>query len=284
MSTSDTTSNDAITISRTPRIAKRGWYRTRPGSVPEWPKGAACKVAAKATLVRIQPGPPTHLRPALVRRASRVSAAASSGRYWCMATPRRRALLSLAAGLLATFLATSCASTGQRYIKNSSDGLYFKIPDDWAVYEEDAILDFQADQLAPEELESVRDRTWQVFFDAAPKPSLRHLEEFATSHPNGQAQVLELAPQQRDTVSLEVLRNLVFPIDEILQIDPSLVEVVEAKEISSDGNRGVQFVFNIETDAVDQLILGLEPEPGRERTFATVNQTAVLDSEGRTLY
>ena len=32
-------------------------YCTRPGSVPEWPKGAVCKTAAKATLVRIQPGP-----------------------------------------------------------------------------------------------------------------------------------------------------------------------------------------------------------------------------------
>ena len=33
-------------------------YCRRPGSVPEWPKGAVCKTAARATLVRIQPGPP----------------------------------------------------------------------------------------------------------------------------------------------------------------------------------------------------------------------------------
>ena len=29
----------------------------RPGSVPEWPKGAVCKTAGRPTLVRIQPGP-----------------------------------------------------------------------------------------------------------------------------------------------------------------------------------------------------------------------------------
>jgi len=201
-----------------------------------------------------------------------------------MPTPRRRALLSLTAGLLVMLLATSCASTGQRYIKNSSDGLYFKIPDDWAVYEEDAILDFQSDQFAPDELETLRDRTWQIFFDAAPKPSLRHLDQLTTPHPNGQAQVLELGPQQRDIVSLEQLRNLFFPVDQIIQIDPSVIEIVEAKEINSDGTRGVQFVFNIEADAVEQLQLGLEPDPTRKRTFSTVNQTAVLDSEGRTLY
>ena len=40
-----------------------------PGSVPEWTKGAGCKPAAKATLVRIQPGP-LKLARATSRRAS----------------------------------------------------------------------------------------------------------------------------------------------------------------------------------------------------------------------
>jgi hypothetical protein len=200
-----------------------------------------------------------------------------------MAFPRRRALIGLAAGVTVALLA-SCASSGQRYVKNSSDGVYFKIPDDWELYDENQILDFQEEELGPEQLESVRDRSWQVFFDAAPKPSLHHLEEFLTRHPNGQAQVLELGPEQRDTISLEVLRNLVFPLDEILQFDDTLVEVVDAKEINDDGSRGVQFVFNIEVDAVEQLVAGLEPDPDRNRKFATVNQTALLDSEGKTLY
>ena len=44
-----------------------------PGSVPEWPKGAGCKPAAQATLVRIQPGPLTPRSPARRRRAFRFS-------------------------------------------------------------------------------------------------------------------------------------------------------------------------------------------------------------------
>ena len=55
-----------------------------PGSVPEWPKGAVCKTAAKATLVRIQPGPHTCdrrgcLRPALGRVGSRRDAISGAG-------------------------------------------------------------------------------------------------------------------------------------------------------------------------------------------------------------
>jgi hypothetical protein len=200
-----------------------------------------------------------------------------------MATPRHRALTALAVGLILVFLA-SCASSGQQYVKNSSDGLYFKIPDDWELYDEDQILDFRQEEFGPEQLESVRDQSWQVFFDAAPKPSLHHLDAFLTRHPNGQAQVLELGPEQQDTVSLEVLRNLVFPVDEILQFDETLIEVVDAKEINDHGTRGVQFIFNIEVRAVEQLIAGLEPDPDRDREFATINQSAVLDSDSETLY
>jgi hypothetical protein len=201
-----------------------------------------------------------------------------------MAAPRGRTVNVAVAGLVVAGLLAGCAGSGQRYVKNSSEGVYFTIPDDWKLYEEDAILDFQDDQLGPEAIESRRDGSWQVFFDAAPRPSLRHLEQFLTAHPNGQAQVLELGPQQRDTVSLEVLRNLVLPIDEISQIDETLVELVDAEEINRDGVRGVQFVFNVDMEAVDSLIAGLEPAPDRKPEFATINQTALVDSATRKLY
>src|SRR5262249_52462102 len=55
-SISDTTSN--VGMAPPEDREKRGCYSTSPpGSVPEWPKGAVCKTAAQATLVRIQPGP-----------------------------------------------------------------------------------------------------------------------------------------------------------------------------------------------------------------------------------
>ena len=62
MSSSDTTSNVGMARLRSRRLgAVNGRPDTvrGPGSVPEWPKGAGCKPAAQATLVRIQPGPLT---------------------------------------------------------------------------------------------------------------------------------------------------------------------------------------------------------------------------------
>src|SRR3977135_2403223 len=74
MSSSDTTSKVGMA-----RLPGRGDWGVRsgglgdqigrpdtvraPGSVPEWPKGAGCKPAAQATLVRIQPGPLLLCRP-----------------------------------------------------------------------------------------------------------------------------------------------------------------------------------------------------------------------------
>jgi hypothetical protein len=192
------------------------------------------------------------------------------------------AVTAVVAGLVVALIAAACAPSGQRFVKNSSEGVYFKIPDDWELYDEDAILEFQEEDLSPLELEGTREGGWQVFFDAAPSPTLNHLGELVTKHPNGQAQVIQLGSQARDTVSMESLRNLIFPIDEVSEFDSSLVELVDGKEIHEDGVRGVQFVFNIDS-RVPALIQTGTLEPGTRR-YATFNQTTLLDERTETLY
>jgi len=199
-----------------------------------------------------------------------------------MATPRGRVLTGVVTGLVAALVMAACAPSGQQYVKNSSEGLYFKIPTDWELYDEDAILDFQEDELSPLEVEETREGGWQVFFDAAPSPTLNHLGELVTKHPNGQAQIIQLGPEARDTVSMERLRNLIFPIDEVSDFDSSLVELVDGKEIHEEEVRGVQFVFNIDA-RVPALIQTGTLEPG-DRRFATFNQTALVDERTETLY
>lgn len=199
-----------------------------------------------------------------------------------MATPRGRVLTGVVTGLVAALVVAACAPSGHRYVKNSSEGLYFKIPHDWELYDEDAILEFQEEDLSPLELEETREGGWQVYFDAAPRPSIDHLGELVTKHPNGQAQIIELGPTARDTISMERLRNLIFPIDEVSDFDSSLVELVDGKEIHEDGVSGVQFVFNIDA-RVPALIETGTLEEG-DRRFATFNQTALIDERTETLY
>ena len=127
----------------TPGSTGRGLLRTRPGSVPEWPKGTVCKTVAKATLVRIQPGPPlvseirrpggpgvrtdSATRPAtwsiLVRMAGEAS---SSTIVFGVLSPR----------LGARRLRERTTTTSRTPTRTT----YFKVPNDWKLYDEDAVL------------------------------------------------------------------------------------------------------------------------------------------------
>jgi hypothetical protein len=199
-----------------------------------------------------------------------------------MATPRGR-VLTVVTGLVAALVMAACTPSGHRYVKNSSEGVYFKIPNDWELYDEDAILEFQEADLSPGELDQARESQWQVFFDAAPRPSLKHLGELVTDHPNGQAQVVQLTAGERDVVSRELMRNLIFPVDQILEFDPSLVELVDGEEINKDGVHGVRFVFNIDS-RVPALVVTNTLEESDDREFATFSQTTLLDERTETMY
>src|SRR5262245_59319029 len=96
---------------------------------------------------------------------------------------RGRHLRLIACALLGGLLASACAGSGYQYVKNSEDKNYFKVPESWKLYDEDAVL--KRLHLSPRERDIERDTTWRVSFDANPKPSLDHLEQVFPKHPVG---------------------------------------------------------------------------------------------------
>lgn len=176
--------------------------------------------------------------------------------------PRLLALV-LASGVLAA----ACASSGYQYVKNSDDQNYFKVPDGWKLYEEDAVL--KRLDLSPRELEIERETTWRVSFDANPKPSLKHLEQIFPSHPTGRALVLELDQESSDTVSIQSLRNLFFDFDTAYQQDQATALEYEPLELDG-GFRGIHIVAEI-----------TDPKKGKVLVF---NQKTVLDQRTTKLY
>ena len=199
-----------------------------------------------------------------------------------MATPGRRGLLAAASSVIATLLVTSCASSGHRYVKNSSDGVYFKIPKSWELYDEDAILDFNEEDISPTEADITRQFQWQVFFDADPEPKLGHMNQLVTDHPNGLAQVITLPGSVRDETSLASMRNLLFPIDDVLEQAPSFLQLLREEEINESGFRGIRVVYTIDS-RLPQLINGTGELP-EKRKLVTFDQTVMVDDATRTLY
>ncbi len=172
------------------------------------------------------------------------------------------ALLIAVAGSLA-----ACGSP-YTYVENTEANTFFKVPKEWRLFEEDEFFAGNVGGLSPQQEAAARRANWLVAFDAHPQPSIRHLLE-TTKFPNGFARVSALTDEARDVFSFAALRNVIFPIDETVSQDPQAVEILEIQDlVLKDGFRGSRIIFNIR----------------RGETYLTVNQTAIVDSDTRSLH
>lgn len=180
--------------------------------------------------------------------------------------PGRRVALLVAA---ISLLAASCAGSGFRYVKDSSDTAIFKLPSTWEVYDEGQILTSSEIVASPQAKEAFAAATWMVAFDAATSPSLDHLFIFASAadDPTGFAQVRPLGLEERDVFSLADIRNALFDVDG--SQGGAQAELLSSEDLLLDGGyRGLHVVFNVQDG----------------ETFLTVNQVGLIDPATSTLY
>lgn len=164
-------------------------------------------------------------------------------------------------------LAASCSGSGYQYVKDSSSTSFFKLPTDWALYDEDQILDSDLVALSPQSQQTVAQALWMVAFDANGTPSLTHVLSSDSEQPAGFAQVRPLGEEERDTFSLSTIRNALFDVDGAS--GTSGVELISASDIELDGGyHGLHVEFNV-PQGTDYL---------------TVNQLGVVDPQTSTLY
>jgi len=169
------------------------------------------------------------------------------------------ALRLLLGAVVITLLAAACSSTGYTYVKNSDDRTYFKVPDKWKLYEEEELS--KSLGLSPRELEQYREGTWQVGFDASPRPSLKHLLDPKSKHPTGIASVEELDFDATDNASIVSLRNQFLDLDSAVQAGDA--EIVDYEMLEPEGGfHGFHLVVDLVVDG------------GRTITF---DQTSLLD-------
>jgi hypothetical protein len=172
-------------------------------------------------------------------------------------------ILTVIAGAL---LVAGCSS-GYHYVKSSEDKTYFKVPDRWAIFDEEAIIDRLGADLTESERQAELDGTWRVAFDAAPTPKIGHLGSPKAGHPSGLAVVHSLSFDAADAMSNSALRNYFFEVDAALENGTG--EIVDYEELQLDGGfRGVRVVANLAVNG---------------RTI-TIDQTALLDQATTKVY
>jgi hypothetical protein len=171
----------------------------------------------------------------------------------------RRVIALIGAGLAAVGVLAGCADSGYHYVKSSSDRTYFKVPNQWTLFDEEEIIDGLNRNLTDDEREEELDQTWRVAFDADPNPTLRHLGNTKATSPAGFAVVRNLSFDDADVLSNQALRNYFFDVDAAMENQTA--DIVSYEELQFDGGfHGSHLVANLATEngrvmTIDQTVL-----------------------------
>lgn len=159
-----------------------------------------------------------------------VAKGARRGVYWCMAREAHPAARRLTPALPATMgaialMLVACGGSGFAYVSNTEDQMFFKVPEEWTLFdEEDVITPSQG--VSEVQAAELQERVWLRGFDASSDPSAENVLLRSSDQPRGYAEVRLLEAAERDALSLATLRRSGFPVDpETGQpIDPLIYE------------------------------------------------------------
>ncbi len=172
------------------------------------------------------------------------------------------------AGLVGAVL-VGCAGSGFQYVSNPDLGVFFKLPAQWTVMDEDDLSGREGSPPRRAFGSDGRDSVWLVVFDAAPKPSLEHFLDEDSTHPAGLAQARLLEPDERDRFSLASLRNEIIPLDDLAESSQDFRPLRQEEIELPDGTHGHRGVYLLST---------------RDGGSYTYDQTALVDATVRTAY
>lgn len=184
---------------------------------------------------------------------------------------RRRPLAAVGYGLvgLVGVVLVGCAGSGFQYVSNPDLGVFFKLPAQWTVMDEDDLTEREGRPSRRPFGSGGQDSLWLVVFDAAPKPSLEHFLDEGSTHPAGLAQARLLEPEERDGFSLASLRNEVIPLDDLAESSQGFRPLRQQDIELPDGTHGHRGVYLLST---------------RDGGSYTYDQTALVDATVRTAY
>jgi hypothetical protein len=178
---------------------------------------------------------------------------------------RARLLLAL---IVAGSFAVACGTSGYQYVENEDFGVFAKIPDSWAMYDEQDLLRADDAGATDEDMEQASERMWFRGFDSSGDPSLDGVFDLAASEPRGFVRIQLLTVSQREQVNLTSLRGF-DPISVMTGQSEQQITVLADEPAAFEGYHGVHTVYR----SADQ-----------EGDVAVIDQTAVLDSTSSILY
>jgi hypothetical protein len=213
----------------------------------------------------MRPGPPGQKRNAPFTEVDEGATTEAGKFHENLDVPPVRSLLGI---IVLAAVAAGCGRSGHQFIENEDLGVFAKLPDGWAVFDEEDLLASTDDEVTDLELERVSSRLWFRGFHSGDDPAAEDVFDLTASEPRGFVQIRQLSTSEREQVNLTAMRGF-DPSSPPSSETGTSVEVISDEPAEFDGGyHGVHTVFAMtEGDEV-----------------ALVDQTALLNSTNSTLY
>ncbi|MGP3956663.1 hypothetical protein ACTWPT_11735 [Nonomuraea sp. 3N208] len=182
--------------------------------------------------------------------------------------------------LVAIFMLSACGQPEFTYVRDRTGTTYFKVPASFTqLNASDIEMYLSGDHPNSQAAQLRAQQVWSTAFDQSTEPSVNHL--LGSADPFVYATVHQLTEEQRDTISLNRLRDFVLPVTEQMREAYTQQSVATGQpptfhhfELLSDevlaldaGARGVRVRFNYQ--------IGNDVQ--------TFDHTAILDEKGATV-
>ena len=171
-----------------------------------------------------------------------------------------------------SILTLSGCSTSQQYAGSKADGAFFAVPNGWHQISNAELNKEEGNTKNQDALDRLSMVTYQVGYSAKKKitPEQVFLLD-PTDHPVVFARFRDLFPEERNSISLNTLRNVIFPVTDLLDgtIDNTRnFQLIDDQEIVDKGGRGVNITFSFDFEGQNE----------------TINQTALYSTDKTKIY
>jgi len=171
-----------------------------------------------------------------------------------------RSTLFVALGSL--LLVTACSRGDFAYVEQPDEGVFFKVPNEWSVFETrhydgngPTLEEFIENGVTP------APGSWQVVIDGGPEPTASNVQSFLNPFPVAIAEIAPLNEATRDVVSTAFLRTSYLGWDPVSPPEEFESLVLELdRDIVQDGLRGNRHRFALDvaqgsTTVIDTIVL-----------------------------
>lgn len=176
-----------------------------------------------------------------------------------------------AASLLCALTLSSCSSS-QQYAGSKDDGAFFAVPNGWYQISNQELNKEEGKSTNQDDLDRLSMVTYQVGFSAVKKvtPEQVFLLD-PTDHPVVFARFRDLFPEERNSISLNSLRNVILPVTDLLEgniENTRNFQLIDDQEIVDKGGTGVNLIYSFDFEGVNE----------------TINQTALYSTDKSKIY